>query len=424
MIAGHLCVLGDGGHKLICSSFVGEMERKIGQRHTRNHSFDRRDLDTSQTISVVDDDQDLLYGFSPVALARLCIPKRELCENPLIFTIDRTRFLSYPTIADGIVFTLVFTFPSQPILHNQPLYLDIIRRISLSLKEEHNRCQYLTSAPSTYLQKDLDSIVQGLFLDNFCTVYINNWMRVSCCLNPVPIDGSVHPHQTLLISSEDILDKLPNDCTPCLSFFVQHCSPMKSFQELSLDLDIPLSVCYSISSHLQYWGLGKIIDTLNKHNMYTLTSKRIDFALEKEFAQRFPSMNFYTSLSRFSEILPLEEHLRGQTAEGRKKTVSLLVWLLQNHVIEQLFTFVYCFMDQYPSEASIPRNAQSLPSLKDFNQIAPKTAQRLFSTLRPLFNGKHSMEDIMRTTRISRSDLLRILSEYRDVLQTCLYSKS
>ncbi|CAB4044278.1 nitrogen permease regulator 3 [Paramuricea clavata] len=83
----------------------------------------------------------------------------------------------------------------------------------------------------------------------------------------------MRPYHTVLLMVDEISLSalLPDDCSPDLIRFVKMATPLKSFQILSQDTDIPLSLIFSIAAHLVYWGKARIIYPLCESNVYVVS---------------------------------------------------------------------------------------------------------------------------------------------------------
>jgi len=249
-------------------------------------------------------------------------------------------------------------------------------------------------------------------------------------------------------------------------------SPLKSFQTLSQDTDIPLSQVFAIAAHLVYWGMATIIYPLCESNVYVVapdSSTSILSPLVKEFTSRFPGMSLLNVLSEFSLPTPLSEHnnplgLPQQQAEQ----VQMVVWMLQRRLLIQLHTYVFLvptvqsdqwpdvkngglgrggrrvrwiFGDSFPDDLSSfaadqqePNENETHPELeeelkgltyaerKSVLQVPAALDSedlKLFTRLTPYFRGNHHLEEVMYYENLRRSQLLTLIEKFRDVLFSC-----
>ncbi len=107
------------------------------------------------------------------------------------------------------------------------------------------------------LARELQQIYDGL--SNFGTAHvrIGGWITLSLSLDSVTSYPAfpIRPYQSLLIVNPSVL---PADASPDLLRFVGVCKPSKSFQDLQMELNVPLSQIFRMSAHLLYWRVGKV----------------------------------------------------------------------------------------------------------------------------------------------------------------------
>lgn len=397
-------------------------------------------------------------------------------------------------------------------------YHDLSKRIAIALKHEEIRCRYLSSEretmlsvhdemssmpedcaespfqhilPKSKLARDLQDVFKSLCATGSVRLKINGWVNVSFCL-PHKVhnlnQGSIHikpetihkslaairPYHTLLflVNEGYLVDSLPGDCSPAVTRLVRMASPLKSFQTLSQDTDIPLSQVFAIAAHLVYWGMATIIYPLCESNVYVVapdSSTSILSPLVKEFTSRFPGMSLFNVLSEFSLPTPLSEHnnplgLPQQQAEQ----VQMVVWMLQRRLLIQLHTYVFLvptvqsdqwpdvkngglgrggrrvrwiFGDSFPDDLSSfaadqqePNENETHPELeeelkgltyaerKSVLQVPAALDSedlKLFTRLTPYFRGNHHLEEVMYYENLRRSQLLTLIEKFRDVLFSC-----
>ncbi|KAL9957123.1 hypothetical protein ACROYT_G038725 [Oculina patagonica] len=397
-------------------------------------------------------------------------------------------------------------------------YHDLSKRIAIALKHEEIRCRYLSSEretmlsvhdemstmpedcaespfqhilPRSKLARDLQDVFKSLCATGSVRLKINGWVNVSFCL-PHKVhnlnQGTVHikpeaihkslaairPYHTLLFLVDEgyLVASLPGDCSPAVTRLVRMASPLKSFQTLSQDTDIPLSQVFAIAAHLVYWGMATIIYPLCESNVYVVapdSSTSISSPLVEEFTSRFPRMSLHNVLSEFSLPTPLSEHnnplgLPQQQAEQ----VQMVVWMLQRRLLIQLHTYVFLvptvqtdqwpnaqngglgrggrrvrwiFGDSFPDDLSSFAADQQEPAeneahpeleeeLKGLTYAERKSVLqvpaamdpedlKLFTRLTPYFRGNHHLEEVMYYENLRRSALLTLIDKFRDVLFSC-----
>lgn len=388
-------------------------------------------------------------------------------------------------------------------------YHDLSKRIAIALKHEEIRCGYLSSERETMLSiqdeiaampedcaespfqnmparsklaRDLKDVFESLCITGSVRLKINGWVNVSFCLphkvhnlnmgkiliKPEAIHSAlaaIRPYHTLLFLVDEayLLASLPGDCSPAVTRLVRMASPLKSFQTLSQDTDIPLSQVFAIAAHLVYWGMATIVYSLCMSNVYVVapnSSVSVSSPLVEEFTSRFPKMSLHNVLSEFSLPAPLSEHNNPLgLPQHQTEQVQMVVWMLQRRLLIQLHTYVFLvpslqsdeksegrsvrlmFRDSYPNNLPV-HAAEQLDSSED--QIDPELEEdlkgltqvekrsvlqvpaasnpedlKLFTKLTPYFRGNHHLEEVMYYENLRRPQLLTLLDKFRDVLFSC-----
>lgn len=407
------------------------------------------------------------------------------------------------------LFNVVFVLQATAEPSVVDCYHDLSKRIAIALKHEEIRCGYLSSERETMLSiqdeiaampedcaespfqnmparsklaRDLKDVFESLCITGSVRLKINGWVNVSFCLphkvhnlnmgkiliKPEAIHSAlaaIRPYHTLLFLVDEayLLASLPGDCSPAVTRLVRMASPLKSFQTLSQDTDIPLSQVFAIAAHLVYWGMATIVYSLCMSNVYVVapnSSVSVSSPLVEEFTSRFPKMSLHNVLSEFSLPAPLSEHNNPLgLPQQQTEQVQMVVWMLQRRLLIQLHTYVFLvpslqsdeknegrsvrlmFRDSYPNNLPV-HAAEQLDSSED--QIDPELEEdlkgltqvekrsvlqvpaasnpedlKLFTKLTPYFRGNHHLEEVMYYENLRRPQLLTLLDKFRDVLFSC-----
>lgn len=407
------------------------------------------------------------------------------------------------------LFNVVFVLQATAEPSVVDCYHDLSKRIAIALKHEEIRCGYLSSERETMLSiqdeiaampedcaespfqnmparsklaRDLKDVFESLCITGSVRLKINGWVNVSFCLphkvhnlnmgkiliKPEAIHSAlaaIRPYHTLLFLVDEayLVASLPGDCSPAVTRLVRMASPLKSFQTLSQDTDIPLSQVFAIAAHLVYWGMATIVYSLCMSNVYVVapnSSVSVSSPLVEEFTSRFPKMSLHNVLSEFSLPAPLSEHNNPLgLPQQQTEQVQMVVWMLQRRLLIQLHTYVFLvsslqcdeknegrsvrlmFRDSYPNNLPV-HAAEQLDSSED--QIDPELEEdlkgltqvekrsvlqvpaasnpedlKLFTKLTPYFRGNHHLEEVMYYENLRRPQLLTLLDKFRDVLFSC-----
>lgn len=397
-------------------------------------------------------------------------------------------------------------------------YHDLSKRIAIALRHEEIRCRYLSSEreiilsvhdemsampedcaespfkhilPKSKLARDLKDVFKSLCASGIVRLKINGWVNVSFCLphkvhylnqgtihiKPEAIHKSlavIRPYHTLLFLVDEryLLASLAGDCSPAITRLVKMASPLKSFQTLSQDTDIPLSQVFAIAAHLVYWGMATIIYPLCESNVYVVapnSSTSVSSPLVEEFTSRFPGMSFHNVLSEFSLPAPLSQHNNPLGLPQQKaEPAQMVVWMLQRRLLIQLHAYVFLVPNVQSEKRSsgqsgglglggrrvhriFGNNIPDGPSSFDADQQEPAENEghselggelkglsrserksvlqvaaardpddlKLFTRLIPYFRGNHHLEEVMYYENLTRSQLLTLIDKFRDVLFLC-----
>lgn len=397
-------------------------------------------------------------------------------------------------------------------------YHDLSKRIAIALRHEEIRCRYLSSEreiilsvhdematmpedcaespfqhilPKSKLARDLKDVFKSLCASGIVRLKINDWVNVSFCLphkvhnlnqgtihiKPEAIHKSlavIRPYHTLLflVDKGYLQASLAGDCSPAITRLVRIASPLKSFQTLSQDTDIPLSQVFAIAAHLVYWGMATIIYPLCESNVYVVapnSSTSISSPLVEEFTSSFPGKSFHNVLSEFSLPDPLSQHSNPLgLPQQQEEQAQMVAWMLQRRLLIQLHTYVFLipnvqsekrcngqrgglglggrrvhwiFGNNTPDGLSSFDADQQEPveneehselggQLKGLSHSEKKSVLqvaaardaddlKLFTRLTPYFRGNHHLEEVMYYESLTRSQLLTLIDKFRDVLFLC-----
>ncbi|KAL7298507.1 hypothetical protein TKK_0008287 [Trichogramma kaykai] len=480
--------------------------------------------DSLQSIPFPNSTNDNLTGLSDEVLSTLFAVKPELCELKFELKVNDVRFVGHPTllpsrgpkeINSSMLFNVVFALPAQASQSVVRCYYDLSKRLGIALRHEEKRCSFLTeeikvmvsthdevaarseeesdsdeSPYETILQKsslarDLKCIFNSLSTSGIINIMINRWIQVSFCLpqkvhqthkkgfivDPEIINqclDSLRPYHGLLLLTEpmDLMDSLPTDHSPALCRLIQMYNPLKSLQTLALDSDLTLAQVFQLTGHLVYWAKATVIYPLCESNIYVVSPDAVltDRMLEA-FSEQFPGMCLLQVISDFSLPTSISQKLNPLIQpQQQTQLVKMIIWLLKNHLLLQLHTYVQYMpsvhgsspvntgdaidgaspTDGLPDDESGAGLDESTWSLNSTLKGTPTESNTdmpqekrddiysyqsdtypsddiiLLERLCRLgyFKGGHHLEEIMYLENIRRSQLLQILDKFRDVLIT------
>ncbi|XP_015772921.1 PREDICTED: nitrogen permease regulator 3-like protein [Acropora digitifera] len=233
-----------------------------------------------------------LVGFSDSTLANILSPLPDACGTKFELKVDEVLFVGHPKLAykkqdqelkrnesssrkDVVMmklFNVVFVLQVSEIFAAlvdaiRCGYLSSERETMLSIQDEiaamPEDCAespFQNMPARSKLARDLKDVFESLRITGSVRLKINGWVNVSFCLphkvhnlnmgtiliKPEAIHSAlaaIRPYHTLLFLVDEayLLASLPGDCSPAVTRLVRMASPLKSFQTLSQDTDIPLS---------------------------------------------------------------------------------------------------------------------------------------------------------------------------------------
>ncbi|KAL6443475.1 hypothetical protein ACFW04_001568 [Cataglyphis niger] len=408
-----------------------------------------------------------------------------------------------------MLFNIVFALQAQASYSIVRCYYDLSKRLGIALRHEERRCGFLTDElkimvsthdeiagrsegesdcdESPYelilqrslLARGLKSVFSNLSTSGIVSIVINKWIQVRFCLpqkvhqshkkglliDPEIIDrclNSLRPYHGILLLTEplDLLESLQIDCSPALKRLIQMYNPLKSLQTLAANSDLTLAQVFQLTGHLVYWAKATIIYPLCESNVYVispdavLTSQLLD-----SFSEHFPGVCLLQVISDFSLPTSISQKLNPLSQPHQQtQLVKIIIWLLKNHLLLQLHTYVRYIptayghlsldtKDQETCDADVIEKSGSTWSLNEIpkgtptemkkelsladkkdalydyqseDYDIPSDDKKLLDRLCHLgyFNGGYHLEEIMYLENIRRSQLLQLLDKFRDVLMT------
>ncbi|XP_001847144.2 GATOR complex protein NPRL3 [Culex quinquefasciatus] len=321
---------------------------------------------------------------------------------------------------------IVFALHAQASYSIVKCYYELSKRIGVALLYEERRVAYLSNemkqmvacmdeATAAVQEPDqtgsgnnnaFDTILKDCTLAQFiktiyhdlCTtgllnVTLNDSVTLSFCLpqkahqfhkkgvvvEPEAIDRCLHalkPYHgmLLLVDPSELLDCVPPSGARMLLQLIEAYNPLKSLQNMASDADLLIENVYQLVGHLVYWAKATIIYPLCETNVYVIAPDaqlNIHSNLPDKFATKFPGMSLFEVISDFSlptSIGHLTTPLQHPARQGR--LAQMVLWMLQNHLLMQLHTYVQ-FIAAYDDEEDSSGSCRSLDKIIQ-NGTAPE----------------------------------------------------
>ncbi|KAK3579485.1 hypothetical protein CHS0354_028302 [Potamilus streckersoni] len=394
-----------------------------------------------------------LTGITDGTIESILGVKSNLCSQKFDIKIDDVRFLGFPMLLDDIPdkqtptgktahkilsFNVAFVVKSSASSSVVDCFHNLAKQLSVALKHEEKRCQYLSSQakimtavhddvaalPEDSLElpyslilkksefaKNLKVIYESLKC-GVVHIYLNNWVEVNfilphkihyillgekaCAVEPEAIRNcldSVRPYHGMLLLEEEttLLETLPVDCNPALVRLIHVSKPVRNLQTLALEADLSLSQVFRLVCHLVYWGKATIIYPLCETNTYVLSpmaNTLVSSQLVRDFEMQFEGTFLPTIMSEFSFPTQMQDTrniLNDQQQQDRK--VQMVVWLLQHHLLMQLHTYISFVAPVSHRRLKTPEEMlRKLPVLDDKRDNSDECLNR--------FHRSHSLSDI------------------------------
>lgn len=211
------------------------------------------------------------------------------------------------------------------------------------------RCTFLQVCTVLEISRKLQLKVNGWISIAFCSPE-HDW---SLSTGGVDVGGDVRamrPYHTLLLggTNEGLLQRLPTDCSTSLYQFVQALSPLITFGELAIEIDVSLAQVFRFAQHLISWKEGRLIHPIAAPNVYVVSPQFDVDVLQSEvaenFARSFNRQRLSTVLVLFSQPCAFGEHMApfAQSKESvREQQLLMVQWLLRRNVLTQLHTYIF-----------------------------------------------------------------------------------
>ncbi|XP_011257640.1 GATOR complex protein NPRL3 isoform X2 [Camponotus floridanus] len=386
-----------------------------------------------------------LTGLTDEVLSTLFAVKPELCEQKFELKVNDVRFVGHPTLVlsrglkevnSSMLFNIVFALQAQASHSIVRCYYDLSKRLGIALRHEERRCGFLT--------------------DEIKIMVSTHDEIAGRCLN------SLRPYHGILLLTEplDLLESLQIDCSPALKRLIQMYNPLKSLQTLAANSDLTLAQVFQLTGHLIYWAKATIIYPLCESNVYVISSDAIlTSQLLDSFSEHFPGVCLLQVINDFSLPTSISQKLNPLSQPHQQtQLVKIIIWLLKNHLLLQLHTYVryipmaygrlsldtkdqeICDTDvieksgstwslnetpkgtptEIKEELSLTDKKDTLYDYQSEDYDIPSDDRKLLDRLCRLgyFNGGYHLEEIMYLENIRRSQLLQLLDKFRDVLIT------
>ncbi|CAG9331954.1 NPRL3 [Blepharisma stoltei] len=469
-----------------CKGVHSGREIIFGYPHTiyKEHCtyFDSVHFNSSLSAISSEDRNKSVLGFPCSVLADLLCPKRELWDIVMDISIESIRFIGYPislgsklkkksrilrskslrlieqdikeTKEQISAFNVIMVFDmDSPLLAYHQGIRDAIIRFNTTLKFEHQRTNFLSTEISklksissttddeesfvlsalqeSLLAKHLQEIYSSVSSNRECRLFINNWLVCNLQISPEYNIPEIKPYHSLLLL--DFYDKIQEQLGPftssILSLMVKHFrNPIKSFEDINNELEIPYSSLFPAAQHLVFWKKAKIIPALGLNSIIAVGPNwKYTQVLNGEFDRVFQGKvgSFADLLNKLQSPIMLRD-LEVNKIKG-KKLITVLTWLLRKNIIEDYHYFLYLFPKNLPKETKkyyslnepIPRDllSQFLAQNNDNSE-----QYSIFSKVAPYGTGKFIIEEVSWKEKISQEAIISCVNNYSNLIRAVMHA--
>ena len=158
----------------------------------------------------------------------------------------------------------------------------------------------------------------------------------------------IKPNQSLILyNPEKTFNMLSPDCSKLLIKVLITMTPLKSFDELSLETEISLDEIMIWVKHLLYWNQGKIIYPIRVDNVYRISNTA---NINKDSAFKFskfinrnnikPKLSLNDFLIIFSMTQREKDKIKNRFT-SQKDLYEIIAYFLRNNILCEHFYYYY-----------------------------------------------------------------------------------
>jgi hypothetical protein len=323
------------------------------------------------------------------------------------------------------------------------------------------------------LANELRLIFHGLIGGQSLSLTVNNVLHLNMNLKDIDNEDidNIKPYHTLLLIDESKviftlisnMNTSPTDdsmssisrISSQLQKIIKAADPTKSFLDLSILLEEPLSELYALARHLQQWGLAKIITTITASNRYRVHINapiEVDSKVAKSFSAIFSNVkrqvnpskssspdivlsnNDKLSIARilacFNGMRTVSEAIEYFPTSYSSYAIDIIVWLLRWRMLCEVHTCLIRTNLNDPVSTIIDTNnttpTKSTPKTQ-FHNIEVKEdltidEEAVFDKLKGYLTGNTTLLEILWKEGISEETIKSIVSKRQEEIEIIDFS--
>lgn len=275
--------------------------------------------------------------------------------------------------------------------------------------------------------KELRAIFHSIKVNQSVNLALNGWVAYSYVMKErrrAEATAKVHfrPFHALLIvwpdeflndarrPAPDPRQLLPVDANLSLRMLMGAARPVKSFQDLHLELGLSYSHLYRLAAHLLYWGKAKMVYKLSQHSIYSVNPQaKVNQSLYRKFGATFGTLSLTTVLASFSQPVSLQE-----VCSTVPDVIAVVSWLLLHDTVKQVHE--YAILLPPPSDGDVCCSEGDLSWLEKLQDSSQEYEDLV--RLVPMLDGKQDFFELMYRFSMSRARLLAVFDKYHDIIVT------
>ena len=430
------------------------------------------------------DQKECVLGLSCAVIADLLCPKSELCDKTLDITVELIRFLGYPVLTETFEDkrmqrrpSRTFGFEVKPKVESgeQLISFDVafvldatadftrskgentkeaLRAFSAYLKYEETRDCFLTreiakikqivsgrqdheaaicdAVDGSKLAHHLRSLFLNLRDTGEARIFLNDWL---CCVISINFHcemPALKMHQTLLLLDipQKITEQLPLDSSPVLVSLIHALKlPIKSLEELRLELCLSEETVLSAAQHLIMWQKARAVSVLsqsslivtNPEGLYTPRLEGLFGTLLRKKMDK-SSLSLVQFLSKFTHPTTIKDLISAEEGLKAKDYIGIVTWMMRHNLLIECRSRVYIqhskLLDPIMA-AAVLASGNAREAYGQYLETVAKGKETYPVLERLLLKGSDhcDVEDFAVEEQFSVSDVYRAVSDYSDILK-------
>lgn len=428
------------------------------------------------------DQKECILGLSCAVIADLLCPKSELCDKTLDITVELVRFIGYPVLTETFEDkrlqrrpsrTFGFEVKPKPESGEQLISFDVafaldaadstvskgenlkeaLRAFSAYLKYEETRDCFLTreiakikqivsgrqdhesaicdAIDGSKLAHHLRALLLNLRDTGEARLFLNDWLCCVISLNFLTELPALKMHQTLLLLDipQKITEQLPLDSSPVLLSLIHALKlPVKSLEELRLELCLSEETVLSAAQHLIMWQKARAVNVLsqaslivtNPEGLYTPRLEGLFGTLLRKKIDK-SGLSLVQFLSKFEQPTAIKDLISTDEVLKVKDYIGIVTWMMRHNLLTECRARVYIqhskLLDPIMA-AAVLASGNAREAYGQYLETLPKGKESYPVLERLLLRGSDhcDAEDFALEEQFSVAEVYQAVNDYSDIL--------